>query len=70
MTQKFQVNQKVYDCRYGWGIVTYIDNESNYPVRVDFEGHLSPYDFYTDDGKLHHKDTFPILSIIENPAKL
>jgi hypothetical protein len=61
----FKVGDKVFDCRYGWGIVNFIVDKSFYPINVKF-GRYS-YD-YTWDGRAF-LDLSQVLSFTEYTFK-
>ena len=46
----FKVGDKVFDYRYGWGIVDYNEDDSFYPVLVEF---VEYEDAYTWDGRAY-----------------
>jgi hypothetical protein len=59
----FKVGDKVFDIRYGWGIVEFIDVKSNfYPINVSF-GVLNE-DCYTWDGR-SYQGLLKVLSFTE-----
>jgi len=61
MKQIFKVNDKVFDPKYGWGIVISISHELICPVRVKFDCGIQSY---TYNGGRYTNDT-PILSFTE-----
>ena len=54
----FQVGQKVWDVVRGEGVVTYIEEDAEYPVVVEFDGEEEDY---TADGKYREDHAFPSL---------
>ena len=54
----FQVGQKVWDILRGEGVVTYIEEDAEYPVVVEFDGEEKDY---TMDGKYLKVHVFPSL---------
>ena len=54
----FQVGQKVWDILRGEGVVTYIEEDAEYPVVVEFDGEEKDY---TMDGKYRKVHAFPSL---------
>jgi hypothetical protein len=64
MKTVFKVGDKVYDARYGWGVIERADNGCDlpYPILVNFKkGHSS----YTLEGKAAIVDLIPLLSLTE-----
>jgi hypothetical protein len=64
MKTVFKVGDKVYDARYGWGVIERADNGCDlpYPILVNFKkGHSS----YTLEGKAAIVDLIPLLSFTE-----
>jgi hypothetical protein len=64
MKTVFKVGDKVYDARYGWGVIERADNGCDlpYPILVNFKkGHSS----YTLEGKAAIVDLIPLLSFRE-----
>lgn len=55
----FQVGDKVYDFRFGWGKVVMLSSTDNYPIRVQF---VDDYSTYTSEGFLNKSDKYPTLS--------
>lgn len=45
----FKVGDRVFDIRYGWGIVQHIDLSANYPIFCGFDKHKQSY---STDGKV------------------
>lgn len=65
-TEFFKKGQKVYDIRYGWGIVSLVVPGGGYQVLVEFEDPDEDHDeSYTFDGKSQTDDDFPLLSHTE-----
>jgi hypothetical protein len=52
---EFKVGEKVFDLRYGNGVVTKVDKFGEYPVFVEFE---KTEDAYATDGKNYDSDVF------------
>lgn len=67
--QIFRKDDRVFDVRYGWGIVQFINNLDSFPLYVKFE---NGYAKYTIDGKNSTKSIAPELSFTryENGGKL
>lgn len=55
----FKVGQKVFDIVRGEGVVTYIEEDAEYPVYVKFDG--DEEEDYTADGKYRKDHAFPSL---------
>jgi hypothetical protein len=55
----YKKDDKVYDIRFGWGVIVCIENKQSYPVRVSFQGILERYNF---DGRHNGNDLIPMLS--------
>ena len=63
MKTVFKTGDKVYDIRYGWGIITDVNHTKLYPISVEFD---TLKERYTIDGNMCTcKDTKPTLSFTE-----
>ena len=60
----YKVGDRVFDIRYGWGIVIDITTDRNYPVEVSFTNNPRVL-VYTSDGRLFDTDNTPSLSFTE-----
>lgn len=60
---KFNVGDKVFDIRYGNGVVAKVVSEQNYPVRVKFDvdDNSNVDGIYTEDGKSDIDQINPLL---------
>lgn len=62
----WEVGQKVFDSRYGWGIINSVDDSDSYPVVIAFG---DTYIRYSKDGREYTCNKYPSLSFtnyIEN----
>lgn len=66
MTRKFNIGDKVWDMRFGWGVVKRYAEGRLYPVEVLFYGNGECNEF-TDDGRYHTSDVSPTLFFEEIP---
>lgn len=68
--QVFQIGDRVFDIRYGWGKVTICADTILYPIGVQFdEDDSQEVILYTEDGKGHLGDNKPVLSFTEYTLK-
>ena len=68
--QVFQIGDRVFDIRYGWGKVTICADTILYPIGVQFdEDDSQEVILYTEDGKVHLGDNKPVLSFTEYTLK-
>lgn len=68
--QVFQIGDRVFDIRYGWGKVTICADTILYPIGVQFdEDDSQEVILYTEDGKGHLCDNKPVLSFTEYTLK-
>jgi len=58
----FKVGDKVFDIRYGWGVISEIHEGLEFPISVHFDD--DNYDFYTYDGRITNT-SIPFLSFTE-----
>lgn len=71
MRREFKVGDRVFDIRYGWGKVEYIDGNEEYSVLVNFKPRFG-YVSYLSDGReypyenpiLSHTHTHPLKKMI------
>ena len=56
----FKINDRVFACKYGDGIVISSMGDNDYPILVEFES--GTRDCFTRDGKQHKTDLYPMLS--------
>lgn len=63
-TKEFKVGDKVFDIRYGWGIVGSINYDDLYPIKVSYM-YGKTFMSYSIDGKDASKNINPILSHTE-----
>ena len=63
MNTIFRVGDKVFDIRYGWGVVNFIGSDNNNKViDVDFSDVIESYQL---DGRFYEYDDVPLLSFTE-----
>ena len=68
--QIFEIGDRVFDIRYGWGKVTICADTILYPIGVQFdEDDSQEVILYTEDGKGHLGDNKPVLSFTEYTLK-
>lgn len=58
MEKYFEIGQKVWDVRFGEGVVISVEYSPDYPIEVKFE---SGYQRYTNDGIWRRGDSYPSL---------
>ena len=63
MSKEFKLNERVFHPTQGWGKVSQIDLDNQYPLKVRFKN--GTYTGFTVDGKFSTSDTYPTLSYKE-----
>jgi hypothetical protein len=71
MKTKFNVGDRVFDIRHGWGVVKYIYPDRIYGVFVLFDNEFkTTAETYTEDGKYLNSNPYPILSHFQYSATM